>query len=160
MADVVDPATRSRMMAGISGKNTQPELLVRKELHRRGLRYVLDGAGLPGRPDLVFPKWKVAVFVHGCFWHWHGCSFSKMPANNRPFWQAKLSTNSSRDTVALLTLVSAGWRVATIWECALRGKDATAKLAFRMDTLASWIQQPSIHPLFELPDFNDRPHEH
>lgn len=160
MADVVDAATRSRMMAGIGGKNTQPELLVRKELHRRGLRYVLNGAGLPGRPDVVLPKWKVAVFVHGCFWHWHGCALSKLPANNRPFWETKLDANTSRDTVALLSLLSAGWRVATVWECALRGKDAMAKLPFRMDTLASWIQHPSAQPALELPDLNDRLHDH
>lgn len=160
MADVVDAATRSRMMAGISGKNTQPELLVRKELHRRGLRYVLNGAGLPGRPDVVLPKWKVAIFVHGCFWHLHGCSLSKMPANNRLFWETKLDANTSRDIVALLSLMSAGWRVAVIWECALRGKDAAAKLALRMDTLATWIQHRRSQPTLELPDFNDRPHDH
>lgn len=160
MVDIVDAATRSRMMAGIGGKNTQPELLIRKELHRRGLRYVLDGAGLPGRPDVVLPKWKVAIFVHGCFWHWHGCSLSKMPTNNRPFWKTKLDANTNRDTVALLSLLSAGWRVATIWECALRGKNATAKLASRIDTLASWIEHPSSQPALELPDLNDPLHDH
>ena len=149
MADVVDAATRSRMMAGISGKNTQPELLVRKELHHRGLRYVLNGAGLPGRPDVVLPKWKVAVFVHGCFWHWHGCHLSKMPANNRLFWQAKLDGNTSRDIVALLSLVSAGWRVATIWECATRGKQSIARLPALLDELTAWIRDPSDSVLFE-----------
>ena len=142
MADVVDAATRSRMMSKIRSQDTKPELLVRRHLHARGLRYVLGGAGLPGRPDLVFPRWKVAVFVHGCFWHWHACHLSRLPASNRKFWRSKLNNNQTRDAVSLLSLLSAGWRVATIWECSLRGSVALQQLNRKMDTLSNWIKSP------------------
>lgn len=155
MTDVVDAATRSRMMAGIGGKNTRPELLVRRELHKRGLRYKLGGAGLPGRPDIVLPKWRVAVFVHGCFWHWHGCPLSKVPRTNSDFWLAKLSANADRDIVTTISLISADWRVAIVWECALRGKRAIEQLPRRMDTLASWTQTPDSRPWLELPLSSD-----
>jgi DNA mismatch endonuclease (patch repair protein) len=153
MADVVDAATRSRMMANITSKNTKPELLVRHQLHARGLRYVLGGAGLPGRPDIVFPKWKVAVFVHGCFWHWHACHLSRLPSSNRKFWRAKLGKNQTRDTVSLLALLSAGWRVATIWECALRGSVALHQLNRNMDALSKWVKSPGARTrALEFPD--------
>lgn len=151
MADVVDAATRSRMMAGIQGRNTRPEVLVRQHLHSRGLRYSLGGAGLPGRPDIVLAKWKVAVFVHGCFWHWHGCSLSKVPTSNKAFWQQKLAGNENRDTIAILSLLSEGWRVALVWECVLRGRTALSELGPRMDTLASWIKSPGRKSVLELP---------
>ena len=149
MADVVDAATRSRMMSKIRSQDTKPELLVRRHLHARGLRYVLGGAGLPGRPDLVFPRWKVAVFVHGCFWHWHACHLSRLPASNRKFWRSKLNNNQTRDAVSLLSLLSAGWRVATIWECSLRGKSATGHLPKMLDDLAGWIRGSQRHVVFE-----------
>jgi DNA mismatch endonuclease, patch repair protein len=153
MADVVDAATRSRMMANITSKNTKPELLVRHQLHARGLRYVLGGAGLPGRPDIVLPKWKVAVFVHGCFWHWHACHLSRLPSTNRSFWRTKLGKNQTRDTVSTLALVSGGWRVAVVWECALRGSAPLQHLAKQMNALAKWIKTPgSRSRVLELPD--------
>jgi DNA mismatch endonuclease, patch repair protein len=151
MVDTVDAATRSRMMAGIRSRNTQPELLVRRHLHARGFRYTLDGAGLPGRPDIVLPRWKVAIFVNGCFWHWHGCSLSKLPSSNRAFWSAKLTTNQTRDTVSQLALVSAGWRIAVIWECALRGKPAESQLPPLIDKLDQWIRGNSKSMVLELP---------
>ena len=144
MADVVDAATRSRMMSKIRSQDTKPELIVRRHLHARGLRYVLGGAGLPGRPDLVFPRWKVAVFVHGCFWHWHACNLSRLPSSNRKFWRTKLGKNQTRDTVSLLALLSAGWRVATIWECSLRGVVASQQLNRQMDILSNWIRSPRV----------------
>ena len=154
MADVVDAATRSRMMSKIRSQDTKPELLVRRHLHARGLRYVLGGAGLPGRPDLVFPRWKVAVFVHGCFWHWHACHLSRLPASNRKFWRAKLNNNQTRDAVSLLSLLSAGWRVATIWECSLRGTVALQQLNRKMDLLSNWIKSPGTRKrVLELPAY-------
>ncbi|MBX3654817.1 MAG: DNA mismatch endonuclease Vsr [Ramlibacter sp.] len=151
MVDVVDPATRSRMMAGIGGRNTKPELLVRKGLHAKGFRYVLGGAGLPGRPDIVLPGRQVAIFVHGCFWHNHQCHLSKLPGTNRPFWENKLNTNQNRDMIALLSLLSAGWRVATIWECATRGKSAMSKLDPAVDQIARWILSTPADKVLELP---------
>ena len=154
MVDVVDAATRSRMMSKIRSQDTKPELIVRRHLHARGLRYVLGGAGLPGRPDLVFPKWKVAVFVHGCFWHWHACHLSRLPASNRKFWRAKLNINQTRDAVSLLSLLSAGWRVATIWECSLRGTVALQQLNRKMDLVSNWIKSPRTRKrVLELPAY-------
>jgi DNA mismatch endonuclease (patch repair protein) len=119
MIDVVDRATRSRMMSGIRGKNTKPELTVRSFLHRAGLRFKLH-AKLPGKPDLVFPKYRTVVFVHGCFWHRHeGCRFSTTPANNAEFWQQKFADNVRRDTRVKQELGSAGWQVLVIWGCQL-----------------------------------------
>ena len=138
-------------MAGIGSRNTKPELLVRRHLHCRGLRFVLGGAGLPGRPDIVLPKWKTAVFVHGCFWHWHGCALSKLPASNKRFWKGKLSSNRDRDIVAMLALMSAGWRVANVWECALRGKPALERLDRSMNDLVRWIRRPRKSGFLELP---------
>jgi DNA mismatch endonuclease (patch repair protein) len=121
MADVVDPATRSRMMAGIKGKNTKPELFVRKYLHGRGLRYRLHVQELPGKPDLVFPKYKAVVFVHGCFWHQHiGCKYASKPQTRMEFWNHKLSENVKRDSYQIAALEGLGWRVFVVWECELQ----------------------------------------
>lgn len=122
MADIVDRETRSRLMAGIKGSNTKPELTVRRFLHSRGFRYRLDSK-LPGRPDIVLPKHGVAVFVHGCFWHRHpGCKFAYVPKSNLPFWMEKFDANVARDKRAARTLRRLGWRVMTIWACSLDSK--------------------------------------
>lgn len=120
MTDVVDAATRSRMMAGIRGKNTRPELFLRKTLHAMGFRYRLGGKGLPGKPDIVFPKLRVVIFVHGCFWHMHECKYFKLPATNSQFWREKLEGNVRRDRRVVDELQSKGWTVLTVWECELR----------------------------------------
>jgi DNA mismatch endonuclease (patch repair protein) len=121
MVDVVDSATRSRMMAGIQGKNTKPELLVRKYLHARGLRYRLHAKELPGKPDLVLPKFKAVVFVHGCFWHQHsGCKYATTPSSRPGYWANKLSENVARDAYQIAALRDLGWRVFVVWECELR----------------------------------------
>ena len=121
MADIVDAATRSRMMAGIRGKDTRPELLLRRALHRRGLRYRLHGRKLPGRPDLVFPRFRAVLFVHGCFWHRHeGCRYATTPATRTEFWQAKFDANVARDVRNQNDLVQADWRLGIVWECTIR----------------------------------------
>ena len=126
--DVVDAATRSRMMAGIRGKDTKPELIVRSFLHRAGLRFRLH-AKLPGKPDLVLPKHRAAVFVHGCFWHRHeGCRYATTPANNAAAWQEKFAANVRRDAKVRQQLEELGWRVLVIWSCELDER-RLAKLA-------------------------------
>jgi len=122
MADVHSRETRSKNMAAISGKNTKPELLVRRNLHRLGFRYRLHDKKLPGKPDLVLPKYNVVIFVHGCFWHHHDCHLFKWPSTRKEFWRAKIESNKARDIEATRQLRIAGWRVLTIWECSLKGK--------------------------------------
>ncbi|WP_287597528.1 very short patch repair endonuclease [Thermomonas sp.] len=119
MVDVVDQAARSRMMSGIRGKDTKPELAVRSALHRAGLRFRLH-AKLPGKPDLVLPKYRTVVFVHGCFWHRHEvCRYATTPASNAEFWRDKFAANVSRDAKVVEQLESQGWRVLVIWSCQL-----------------------------------------
>lgn len=121
MADIVKKQTRSRMMAGIRGKDTQPELAIRRALHARGFRFRLHAKALPGRPDLVLSKHRAAIFVHGCFWHRHEeCRFATTPTTRADFWQTKFEANIIRDTKAMIELRQDGWRLATIWECSLR----------------------------------------
>ena len=129
------------MMAGIRGKNTAPELSVRRALFSAGLRFRLHRKDLPGRPDIVLPGRKVAIFVHGCFWHQHaGCRYAKMPASNREFWAKKLLANVERDQQAVNDLRAAGWRVLTVWECSLRNKETESSLRI---TLRTWVDGES-----------------
>ncbi|MPN31226.1 Very short patch repair protein [bioreactor metagenome] len=124
MADIVDPVTRSRIMASIRGKNTKPELKVRRGLHRLGVRFRLHRRDLPGCPDIVFPKYRTVLFVHGCFWHRHeACRFAYTPSTNRQEWIKKFDANVERDRRQVALLRQAGWRVFVIWECALKGSD-------------------------------------
>lgn len=122
MTDVHSKETRSKNMAAVSGKNTKPELLIRKALHRRGFRYRLHDKNLPGKPDLVFPKYKAVIFVNGCFWHHHDCHLFTWPSTRKDFWKSKIEANKTRDIEAIKQLRSMGWRVLTIWECSLKGK--------------------------------------
>ncbi|MCA3108204.1 MAG: DNA mismatch endonuclease Vsr [Rhodocyclaceae bacterium] len=134
--DVVDAATRSRMMAGIRGKDTAPELAVRKGLHAAGFRFRLHRRDLPGRPDIVLPRYRAVVFVHGCFWHRHaGCRYATTPSSNAMRWTRKFSENVARDRAAIAALESAGWRVAVTWECGLRAANQTVTIA----ALAAWL---------------------
>jgi DNA mismatch endonuclease (patch repair protein) len=119
-------------MASIRGRDTKPEMLVRRHLHRLGFRYRLSPREIPGRPDLVLPRFRVAVFVHGCFWHGHaGCRFATVPATRTEFWTAKISANKRRDAAAEENLRALGWRLAVVWECALRSNrvDALKRVA-------------------------------
>lgn len=121
MVDVVDARTRSRMMGAIRGRNTKPELLVRRGLHKAGYRFRLHSRDLPGRPDIVLPKWNAVVLIHGCFWHRHeGCRFTTTPTSRAEFWSEKFAANTRRDRDAKAKLLDGGWRVATVWECSLR----------------------------------------
>lgn len=138
MVDVVDPATRSRMMSGIRGKNTKPELLIRKALHARGFRYRLH-CDLPGKPDICLPKHRAVIFVHGCFWHGHGCHLFKWPKTRPEFWRGKIERNCEVDRAAEEKLAQAGWRVGDVWECALKGK-TRLPLADVVHNLDAWLR--------------------
>lgn len=111
------------MMSGIRGKNTKPELMLRKALHARGFRYRIHCKDLPGNPDLCLPKYRAVIFVHGCFWHGHDCHLFKWPKTRPEFWAAKIARNCEVDRQAEAKLLEAGWRVATVWECALKGRE-------------------------------------
>lgn len=148
MADVLTPEQRQLNMSRIRGKDTKPEMLIRRGLHAQGLRYRLHDRSLPGRPDLVLPKYHTAVFIHGCFWHAHGCVLSKLPATRKDFWQAKLAANSLRDRRAIEELQADGWRVLVIWECALRGPTRLG-LAEVVDIIDRYIRT-SIDTLLEV----------
>lgn len=128
--DIMSPALRSLRMARIKGRDTKPELMVRRYLHSHGLRFRLHDRKLEGSPDLVFRSRKTVVFVHGCFWHGHeGCSSFRLPGSRTEFWAAKISGNRDRDSRAMAALAASGWRVAIVWTCALRGKAASDSLA-------------------------------
>ncbi len=121
MADVVDGPTRSRMMSGIGGKNTKPEIRLRQALHARGFRFRLHCKDLPGTPDIVLPGRRVAILVNGCFWHRHeGCRYTATPRTNEEFWRQKFHENVDRDRRHAEMLHTLGWRVAVVWECALK----------------------------------------
>ncbi len=139
MADIVDRQTRSRMMRGVRGKDTKPEKAVRSLLHRAGFRFRLHVKKLPGRPDIVLPKYRAVVNVMGCFWHGHECEIFRWPSTRRKFWRDKIGDNRKRDCVVNNQLLHAGWRIATIWECALRGRAALDGQVLAK-TLASWLK--------------------
>ena len=135
--DIVDGPTRSRMMAAIGGKNTLPELAVRRAFHALGLRFRLHRKELPGSPDLVLRKFRAVVFVHGCFWHRHeGCRYATTPATRPEFWHQKFARNVARDQHVKQELLRGGWRVATVWECAMRGQGAAASVANKVE---AWL---------------------
>lgn len=110
-------------MSGIRGKNTKPELAVRKALFAQGFRYRLHVKNLPGKPDIVLPKYRTVIFVHGCFWHGHNCRLFRIPSSNRAFWRAKIRRNQENDRKAVGALRKGGWRVISVWECGLRGRN-------------------------------------
>lgn len=118
--DTVDKETRSRMMSSVRGRNTKLEMEVRRRLFAMGYRYRLHEKSLPGKPDMVFPKYSAVLFVHGCFWHHHGCHLSGLPATRRVWWKEKLEGNRKRDSNVVSELISLGWRVIIIWECSFR----------------------------------------
>lgn len=138
MNDIVDAATRSRMMSGIRSTNTRPEQVIRKELHRRGFRFRLHSKNLPGTPDIVLPKYNAVIFVHGCLWHRHNCHLFRWPATRPEFWRKKIDRNVENDERALKELRNLGWRTATVWECSLKGKLRRPEQMFR--ALNAWLR--------------------
>ena len=128
--DVYDAEKRAAVMRAVKGKNTKPEITLRKALFARGFRYRLNVKDLPGKPDLVFPKYRAAIFVNGCFWHGHDCKRgARTPKTNRDYWIAKIARNQERDKAALSALAELGWRTLTIWECELRDLEDAATRA-------------------------------
>lgn len=124
MADIVSPEKRSQMMAAIRGQNTKPEIAIRKLLFAKGYRFRLHRKDLPGKPDIVLPKYKALIFVQGCFWHGHkDCALFRMPKSKQDFWRKKISGNVARDKANTARLLDAGWRICTVWECALKGRN-------------------------------------
>lgn len=154
MADVVTPATRSRMMSGIRGKDTKPEMILRRGLHGRGFRFRIHGSTLPGKPDLVFPRHRAVLFAHGCFWHGHECYLFKWPKSREEFWRTKIGQNRDRDTAAIEKLRSAGWRVGEVWECALKGR-TRLPVAEVLDRCDIWLR--SDDPTLEVTGDEARP---
>ena len=139
MADKLTSSQRSHCMSRIRGKNTKPEILVRKGLHARGFRFRLHNKKLPGSPDIVLPKYGVAIMVNGCFWHGHkGCRYATKPKSNVEFWETKIARNKHRDEVTAAHLEALGWTVITIWECELR---TSSQLDDRLNTLAEEIRR-------------------
>lgn len=122
MADVVSPDKRSEMMSGIQGKNTKPEMLVRKGLFRLGFRFRIHVSKLPGKPDIVLPKYKAVIFINGCFWHGHNCSLFRWPSTRPAFWREKITSNKNRDLQVKDLLAKQGWRMLVLWECATKGR--------------------------------------
>jgi len=143
MADIVSIETRSRMMSSIRARDTKPEMLVRRYLHALGFRYRLSPREVPGRPDLLLPKYRAAIFVHGCFWHGHEkCRFATIPSTRTEFWQEKISANKARDAAVVDKLHEMGWRVGVVWECALRSKrqEALTRLAEFIDSESPQVE--------------------
>jgi DNA mismatch endonuclease, patch repair protein len=144
LVDIVDKAIRSRMMAAIKGKNTKPELVVRRALHAAGFRFRLHVRKLPGKPDIVLKKYNAAIFVHGCFWHGHTCEQFRWPKSRQEFWRSKITGNQIRDAEVTKMVLAEGWRILLIWECALRGKDlpGATRVANRC---GKWLQSNSVY---------------
>lgn len=120
MVDVHSPDVRSKNMRAIRSKDTKPEILVRKALFAAGFRYRLHKAGLPGKPDIVFQKYRTVIFIHGCFWHGHDCKYFKLPKTRQDFWSVKIRQNQDRDLVNIAQLNKLGWHVILVWECTTR----------------------------------------
>ena len=142
MSDRLNPIQRHHCMSCIRGKNTKPEILVRKGLHARGFRFRLHNKKLPGSPDIVLPRYCVAIMINGCFWHGHkGCRYATKPKTNVEFWEAKIARNRHRDEVTEAHLQALGWHVVTIWECELKGKSIATS---RLDELVEEIRAAGV----------------
>lgn len=140
--DTVDKATRSRIMSSVGQRDTGPEMRIRCSLHRLGFRYRLHVRELPGTPDLTFPRFKAVIFVHGCFWHAHGCHLSKVPQTRSQFWEDKFNANRCRDEKNTQSLRVAGWRVLVVWQCAIKSKPQT-EFDKLVSEIAVWLLSSS-----------------
>ena len=137
MADTLNAEQRSILMSKVHGQETKIEKLVRSSLHRRGYRFRKHVTGLPGSPDIVLPKYRATIFVHGCFWHGHsGCRKSRLPTTRHAFWEEKRRANLERDARKITELINLGWRVAVVWQCVLEKSET---LSTTMSTLETWI---------------------
>lgn len=143
MVDVVSRAKRSKMMSGIRGRNTKPELIIRSALHRQGFRFRLHYRQLPGKPDIVLPRYRVLILVNGCFWHGHDCHLFRWPSTRREFWREKISATKRRDQKNLEAYNRLGWRVLTVWECALKGRK-DAEIDQVIEECVSWIRSGDV----------------
>jgi DNA mismatch endonuclease (patch repair protein) len=159
MTDIVDSRRRSAMMARVHGRDTAPELAVRRIAHRMGLRFRLHRKDLPGRPDLVFPKHRLAVFVHGCFWHRHeGCRYASTPKSRTAFWTAKFAANVVRDARQEAALKELGWRVLVIWQCEIRNEAAVErKLDASIDRVRAAPDQENVPSVEMVESRGSRP---
>lgn len=142
--DNVGPETRSRMMSAVRRSGTKIEHQIRRDLHARGFRFRVDVRELPGRPDLALRKHNAVIFVHGCFWHGHDCRLFRLPATRQDFWRTKLAANRQRDVGSIRRLHQLGWRIAIVWECALRGV-RQADVGGVLQSLSGWIQSESAY---------------
>ena len=147
MTDIVSPQKRSQMMAGIPGKNTKPEILIRKLLYRLGFRFRIHNDKLPGKPDIVLKKYQAVIFVNGCFWHCHECHLFKWPKTRPDFWKKKICGNVKNDIKNRRTLTTSGWRICTIWECSLKGKKRKKPEEIASST-SDWLKSDS--PFLEI----------
>ena len=139
MVDIVDKSTRSKMMSGIKGKDTKPEITIRKALFKMGFRYRIHNTRLPGKPDIVLPKYHAVILVNGCFWHGHNCHLFKWPSTRPDFWKAKICSNIDRDKKNISKLHEEGWKTLVIWECALKGKHKQ-DFNILIRVVSNWIQ--------------------
>lgn len=145
--NVLDADARRKMMAGFKSKNTKPEILVRRALHRLGYRFRLHRRDLPGKPDIVLPKYRTAILVHGCFWHQHdGCRDARMPKTRQEYWTEKFRRNAERDAATVATLAGLGWNVEVIWECEARDKDLGDRLKGLFGLLRSELRPAAKKP--------------
>ena len=153
MTDTLSPEQRSQLMAKVHGKDTAIEKKVRSHLHKKGYRFRKHVATLPGSPDIVLPKYKAAIFIHGCFWHGHyGCRKSHLPTARHSFWEEKRRANLERDARKVTELLNLGWRVAVVWQCVLEKSET---LFTTMSTLEDWIISESNH--CEIPNRIEMP---
>jgi DNA mismatch endonuclease (patch repair protein) len=139
MTDVLTSEQRSFNMSQIRGRDTKPELILRRGLHSRGLRFRIHRKDLPGTPDIVFPRYRAVVFVHGCFWHHHDCSSFKLPTTRKEFWAKKIDRNQCRDAHVLDQLATKGWRTLVIWECSLKGP-RRMPIETVLDGVIDWLE--------------------
>ena len=151
MTDVHAVAIRKKNMSAIKCRNTKPEVLLGKLLHKLGFRYRRNGKGLPGKPDLVFPKYKAVIFVNGCFWHMHSCKYFVWPKTRAGWWRDKITTNHQRDLIVQDKLREMGWRVLVVWECAIKAKVGRELL---IASIAKWLEGEIPYTEFPAPELN------
>lgn len=148
MADIHDSSTRSKNMSKIRGKDTKPEITLRKALHAKGIRYRLHAKSLPGRPDIVLPKYKAVIEMNGCFWHGHDCHLFKWPQTRKNFWKDKITCNIERDIRNINKLLEQEWKVMIVWECALKGKGKIDH-EYLSEKIIDWLGSDSVFETIE-----------